>query len=772
MKKTLNLLLTALLFLGFAACEKPQTEEETKEPNTENTDKPGPGEDEGNKDDNGEENENEGNENEGNGNNLPKFDFPFFEEFPIECGNLIAEGSEVGVTIEVTKVEDHNFVFELRPGPMVQSFKLDVYPLSQLYNNLLNDKAFGLLTSSESWAVNERIREYMFDESGSGGYAFSYKDFESEDDFLQIEFDWMNTPYAAASAIAIPDCDYVIAVVASTEEAISSVTQEDLTLCFVHTTSQPLIGDPQCEIEVNTGYTAFGVQHYLNSDAAAVYFFGYLTSEIDAYIDAFGDTMFRDFIRTRVTSPAIPNDPNNPESLYYSVNYGESADHRILSTTCAVAVDANLTPQEGYSRRDFHLKEIPEDIPEPELSVDVLEERVASSYVEFDVNFTADCQTVFYNVFPASYLETIEAMSDKEKRTLARYIRDFGYGCHNPNFAWDDNTGEATGSGAVVRLDAVSTFIAMNAANGPIMPGNTYVVVYVGRNGAQQLSGLNISEPFTTDERNLASPDGFNGKDLKLVLDNPGRTQFRGTITYDPSTVSMVYVQYMTADNNPGLDENSSWEQWMEFIFGSGTSNMLINAWPTTPSGRDGLTWTGMNPDTDYTVFMCAEDFDGNVSPMYFETIRTSEIQVGPDPTILMSLSASNYDNYDWTVKYKIDHDVEYFLYCYTDNPADLSAFMPGINKGHMNNIKDSGFTYEQWVNGIYEWVAGGFEENGGGMRAESDTSQDWAGSQTVIAACIAAGRDADGAPVYKMYHLICQDGKAQTLEEIFGIAE
>ena len=139
-------------------------------------------------------------------------------------------------------------------------------------------------------------------------------------------------------------------------------------------------------------------------------------------------------------------------------------------------------------------------------------------------------------------------MSDKEKRTLARYIRDFGYGCHNPNFAWDDNTGEATGSGAVVRLDAVSTFIAMNAANGPIMPGNTYVVVYVGRNGAQQLSGLNISEPFTTDERNLASPDGFNGKDLKLVLDNPGRTQFRGTITYDPSVVSMVYVQYMTAD--------------------------------------------------------------------------------------------------------------------------------------------------------------------------------------------------------------------------------
>ena len=746
MKKVINLLLVGLLTFGFMACEE-------KQPENQEGDEPEIPVDPGT----GEENENQ-------------VEFPYFEEFPIECGNLIAEGSEVGVTIEVTKIEDQNFVFELRPGPLVQSFKMDVYPLAQLYNNLLNDRTFGNLSSSESWEVNERIREYLFNESGSGGYAFSINDFEDSDDFLQIEFDWMNSPYAAASAVAIPDCDYVIAVVASTEESISSVTQEDLTLCYVHTTSQPLIGDPQVEIEVNTGYTAFGVQHYLNADAAAVYFFGYLTSEIDAYIDAFGDTMFRDFMRTRVTSPSIPNDPNNPESLYYSVSYGEGADASIMSTTCAVAVDENLTPQEGYARRDFHLEEIPEDLPEAELSIDILEERVAAAYVEFDVNFTKDCQTLFYNVFPESYLAEVNAMSDKDKRSLARYIRDFGYGCHNPNFAWDADAGQATGSSAVVRLDAVSAFAAMDAANVPIMPGNSYVVIYVGRNGAQQLTGLNISETFTTDERNLTSPDECKVKDLKLVLDNAGRTQFRGTITYDPSTVSMVYCQYMTADNNPGLDENSSWSEWIDFILGAGTSSMMVNAWTTEASGRDGLTWTGMNPDTEYTVFMCAEDFDGNISPMHFATIKTSEIQVGPDPTVNMELVASKYDQYDWTVTYKIDHDVEYFLYCYTENPADLSAFMPGINKGHMNNIKDSGYSYEEWVNGIYEWVAGGFEENGGGMRAESDTSQDFAGDQTVIAACIAVGRDDDGSPVYKLYHLICKNGKAQTLEEIFGI--
>lgn len=760
MKKTFNLLLAGLLAFGIVACDKPQPEEDDKKDDETQTPLDP---------DTGDQGGNQGGD-QGNTNKPQQFEFPFYEEFPIECGNLLTEGSEVGVTIEVTKVEEQNFVFELRPGPLVQSFKLDVYPMAQLYNNLLNDRTFGNLTTPESWAVNERIREYLFNESGSGGYAFSINDFDDPDEFLQIEFDWMNTPYAAASAVAVPDCDYLIAVVASTEENISSVTQEDLTLCFVHTTSKPLVGDPQVEIEVNTGYTAFGVQHYLNADAAGVYFFGYLTSEIDAYIDAFGDTMFRDFMRTRVTSPSVADDPNNPQSLYYSVSYGEEADASIMSTTCAVAVDANLTPQEGYARRDFHLQEIPEDLPEAELSIDVLEDRVAAAYVEFDATLSADCQTLFYNVFPESYLETIAAMSDKDKRSLARYIRDFGYGCHNRNFAWDAETGQATGGSEVVRLNAVSSFVAMNAANVPIMPGNTYAVVYVGRNGAQQLTELKVSETFTTDERNLTSPDNCKAKDLKLVLDNAGRTQFRGTITYDPSTVSMVYCQYMTPDNNPGLDESNSWSEWIEFILGSGTSNMLVNAWPTEPSGRDGLTWTGMTPDTDYTVFMCAEDFDGNISQMHFATIRTSEIQVGPDPTVNMALVPSKYDQYDWTVTYKIDHDVEYFLYCYTDSPADLSAFMPGINKGHFNNIKESGFSYDEWVNGIYEWVAGGFEENGGGMRAESDTSQDFAGEQTVIAACIAVGRDADGSPVYKLYHLICQNGKAQTLEEIFGI--
>ena len=746
MKKTLNLLLAGLCVFFFAACENPQQ---------------------------GEQNEDDKTEQGGTGNtgDIFKKDFPFVEDYPIECGNLLAEGSEVGVTIEVTKVEDHNFVFELRPGPMVQSFKMDVYPMAQLYNNLLNDKTFGYLTSADSWAVNERIRSYLFNESGSGGYAFSINDFDNPDDFLQIRYDWMNTSYAAASAIAIPDCGYLIAVVASVETDISSVTQEDLTLCYVHTSSQPLIGDPQCEIEVNTGYRAFGVQHHLNADAAAVYFFGYLTSEIDAYIDAFGDNMFRDFMRTRVTSPSYPNDPNNPESLYYSVNYGEEADASILSTTCAVAVDANLTPQEGYSRRDFHLKEMPDEQPEAKTSFIIPEERIGAHYAEFRIDFDKESKTVYYLFYNQEQMAAFNAMSDKDKRQLARDIASTdGYGCNNPNFLWDAENEVAVGTGASVYIEGVMECIGFQ-------PGETYQVIYTSRNGFGTLNlELQVSEPFTMDELNLTSPDQCKA-DLKFYLDNPTRTSFRSNIEFDPATVSVIRIQYMTPDFNPGFWIDSSWDQWVDYIYNSqkyfDESNPyapVINLWPTVSTGVDRFVWTGMTPETEYTIYLCAEDFDGNVSEMYFDTIRTSDIQVGPDPTVKMELKPSTRHPYDWTVTYTIDHDVEYYLYCLTKGTEDLANKIPGLNKAALNDIKNSGISYETWVDGIYEWVADGFENNGGGMRTEGNTSQDWQGDDTVIAACIAVGRDAAGDPVYKLYHLICKDGKAQTLEEIFGI--
>ena len=699
---------------------------------------------------------------EQNPSGLPMYKFPAVESVPVEAGNLLAEGSDIGVTIEVTKVEHQNFVFELRPGAMIQSFRFDVFPLSQLYNTLLNDRMVG----KDAVDINEQIRKYLFAEDGTGGFQISVKDFASEEDFLQIEYDWMNTTYAAATAIAVPDCDYIIAVVACTEDDCGSSSQGELTLCYVHTTSAELIGDPQVEINVNVGYTAFGVNHIPNPDAAGIYFFGYLTSEIDEYIDTFGDTMFRDFMRTRVSSPSSASDP---DALVYSVSYGEGADHRIQSTTCAVAVDANLTPAATYSRKDFHLMEIPQEQPEAMVSVSIPEDRIAAGYFEFNINFSKDCQTFFMRVYNEEEKAALEASAEQREAEARDLVLNGGWGCHNPNFMWDAEKGESVGTSAVVN----------EIYWGGLKPGETYYMGYVGRNAYQTLTDLSFSEPITLDTRNLTSNENCKVKDLSVEINDVQRTQYTIDIYYDPSTVSMIYVSYFfEGAEGFTLTKDSSWQEWVEYIFapsltGSGMqeyTNTNVNAWPTLPNGHDYWGVTGMTPGVEYTVFVCAEDFDGNISDVIIKSVTTKIPTPGPDPTMDITLTRSDSSQGDWKITYSMVKDVKEFYYAYIENYSELAGFVDGINKYHWDNIGKSSITYQMWADGLYTWCAGGITNNGGGMHTDSEsTPQYFNGSGQVIAVCIAVGEE-NGSPVYKMYHLICKNGETTTLEEKFGI--
>ena len=691
---------------------------------------------------------------------LPMFSFPAVPNLPLEVGNLLAEGTDVGVTIEVTAVEHQNFVFELRPGAMIQSFRFDVFPLSQLYNSLLNDGMVG----SDAVDIKEHIRDYLFAEDGNGGFQISVKDFGSAEDFLQIEYDWMSTTFAPATAIAIPDCDYVIAVVACTDDQASSATQEELTLCFVHTTSEALIGDPQVDIEVTTGYTAFGVNHIPNADAAGVYFFGWLTEEIDAYINVFGNRLFRDFMRTRVSSPSSADDA---ESLTYSVNYGEAADHRVKSTTCAVAVDANLTPAANFSRKDFNLLEIPADQPEAEVTVDIIDEKVAAGYFEFQIDFTADCQTLFMRVYTEEEKEALENGSEAARAAEAKDMAaNGGWGCHNPNFK--------IGQAGTVR----------DIYYGGLKPGSTYYMGYIGRNKYQTLSDITFSEPINLDARNYETPENCKVKDLNVEINKVQRTSFNIDITYDPSTVSMIYVSYFF----PGaegftLTTESTWKEWVGYIFGATETetgfkeytNTNVNAWPTLPSGYDHWGVTGMQPGVEYTVFVCAEDFEGNISEMKFATCTTSVPMPGPDPTMELSVAKSaNASMGDWVVSYKMVKDVKEFYYCIVE-PEHIKTYLPSFNQWEYENLgsAESDFTYTQVADAIYTFVSQSFTAGGtgeGGMHTDSEeTYLYFSGKKNKVCACIAVGEDA-GIPVYKLYAIVCNNGKAKTLEQIYGV--
>lgn len=699
-------------------------------------------------------------------------DFTPVAAFPLDCSSLYAEENEMGVTIEVMEISDDNFVFELRPGAMVQSYRLDVYPLARLYNYLLDDGMMG----SDEFVISEKIRTYLLDGTGSGGFEFSVDDCkDNPEDFLQKEFDWMNTQYAEAAAVAIPDCDYVIAVLSSPETSVNETNQAHLTLCHLHTTSQPLVGEPVVELDVNTGYTRFTVNHIPNSDCAGYYYLGADTDSIDAYIDAFGDVMLRDFVRTLYYTPM---DVSDPEQLYYSQGGFESGvGSSMRVTTIAVAVDANLTPQEDYARYDFTLLDVPENMPEAEAEIDIIEDRVGAAYFEYDIRFSETCRTVFYRVYTKEEKESFEAMTAAQRRKeLLSMVQDGSYGCHNPNFP----AGSETGASGIARDCWVGSFDETK-----LVPGTEVYIGYFCRNAAMQYGDMRFSDAAMLDQRNFTGPQDCKVEDFVLSVKDPGRQVFTIELTYNPETVSLVHIQTLLPAHVPAgipTEKGSSWNEWVDFVinwdspaYSTDEFSANVMCWYSEPAGKDGFTFTGMVPGMDYLIYCCAEDFDGNISEMRFAHIRTEEVQVGPDPSMVLTFSKSKMFEDGYRVDFLIEKDVEYFLYglCGTrQNLSDLQKAIPEATPAALADIANSGIPYETWVDGLYEWCAYGFENNGGGMNTESDTMLDWQGEETVIAVCIAVGRDESGKPVYKMHHLVCQNGKAATLEEIFGINE
>lgn len=721
--------------------------------------------------------ENEGWKPEGPGmENHPEF--PAFADFPITCSSLYAEENEAGVTIEVKGIYDDNFVFELRPGALVQSYRLDVYPLARLYNYLLDDGMAG----SDELDIESKIRSYLLDGTGSGGFEFSVND--DPEGFLQKEFDWGNTSYAAAAAVPIPDCDFVIAVLSSVETTVTEISQEHLTLCHVHTTSQPLIGSPEMEIDVVTGYTAFAVNHVPSVDAFGYYYLGSDTASIDQYLDAFGEVMLRDFVRTLYTAPM---DVTDPEQLSYSNGgYEAGVGSTMTVTTIAVAVDENLTPQEDFTRYDFTLLDVPENAPEADATIDILEDRVGARYFEYEIDFNETCGTIFYRIYTKEQKEKFEkgSKTDRIKERLSM-IQDGSYGCHNP--IHDVNNPGTVGK---VRDCWVANF------RDDVPDGSEIYIGYFCRNLTMQYSDMKFSEPVYLDKRNLDSSADCKVKDFNLVVRDPGRQKFTIDITYDPATVSVLHVQTLLPAHVPSTipTVDSSWSHWVDFILNwwrtseEATGNELaystegfsanVMCWMTEPSGRDGFTFTGMVPGEDYLIYCIAEDFDGNISDVKFATVRTQDVQVGPDPTVSMELITAKGGFYDWSIECTIEKDVEYFLGAWFDNFDAISKWMPsGYNKTNFDNILDkekSGFSYDDWYNALYEWCACGFEEDkGGGFKFESDGYlTNWNGGNLVVAVVIAVGKDSEGKPVYNMFNLICKDGVATTLEEIYNVSE
>lgn len=58
--------------------------------------------------------------------------------YPIAWTPYVVEQGADGVSIEVTSLSEKDFTFVCRPGSAVKSFKVCAFPLSGLYNHLIN----------------------------------------------------------------------------------------------------------------------------------------------------------------------------------------------------------------------------------------------------------------------------------------------------------------------------------------------------------------------------------------------------------------------------------------------------------------------------------------------------------------------------------------------------------------------------------------------------------------------------------------------------------
>lgn len=310
---------------------------------------------------------------------------------PIKWGENEVDGGERGVGIKVTSNTEHNFVFECTPGSKVQSYRLDVYPLCRMYNYLFESVGKGVQATEEE--VEDLIIEALYNSEGAGAYTFSRSTLG--DSYPNAEFDWANSKYSQSEIV--PGAEYLIITIGCNDEG--GQNPADMKICHLKTPVQSVVGSPRVDIDVTTGYRAVGIQYRPNEDCKYFYQFCGDAEPIDAFINTYGKPLYIDFMRHWIKAAEEAQVPQ--EELYYTVNFGYTADSKRMVTATSIGLDENKTPGE-YVRQDFHLKEIDPNAEKPECSLAV--SRAGASMVDMNVEMKKNCVAMFYRIFSASDL--------------------------------------------------------------------------------------------------------------------------------------------------------------------------------------------------------------------------------------------------------------------------------------------------------------------------------------------------------------------------------
>lgn len=671
-------------------------------------------------------------------------------EIPMAIHDTECIASDSGVSVEVFDITENNFSITLRPGKDVASYRLDVYPLSVMYNFILDECGRG----KSAQEVEETILSHLFNAEGNGGYAFTAKDLG--DDYAEFTIDWGNSTYAQFSPV--PDAQYVVAVGACYDDSASQGAMTELTLVYVSTKSKDVVGNPDVEIEVNAQYKGAVITNVPNSDCAGVYYFATNMDMIDEYVDAFGDRMLRDFMRHYYV-PNTPVPADATDNLWYQIGPWENPDPTLMITALAIGVDANGTPGKSMKRVDFHLKEIPADAEQAMMTYSLDEENYSATYAELKVELGKECRSGFHLVlkmddvnYDGSLMSGRDYMEGDEslKAALLNHIGLYGYGVANRNYSYDEQKQEATGA------SFTSQWVEYN-----LSPDTEYVIAYCGKNAFGDLSELHFSETFRTKPLVTDRPQD-NKSNCEMTYTGVSTTAFTLNLDYDPANTAAVNFvctyyggekEYYDFGGNK-IDvpsETASREEWLSF-FETTSASAFMNIWPRSMSGHDQYTLAGIDPGIKVTYAYCAEDMDGVLSEVKFASVTTKSLQPGPDPEVSID-PVWDADSQTWTVKFSMVKDCLKMKYTLQND----GMYLDRLGKTDMKAYQ----FYDHWDEFVGSY---GLETNYESTTQVSEAGKDY------VALAVGFGVDENGDEVISSlkYVILTKDGEQKKISDYY----
>lgn len=539
-------------------------------------------------------------------------------------GYYVSEGTE-DVAIEVTSLTSDNICFTVTPSQEVMSYLVQVYPLASIYNtfiNEMNSAGASLLTVDETTLLLEQIVGLVEDDT-SGGKLMNEETLGSN--YACYEFDWYNTGYL--SFLIQPEAEYLIVV----QACFDTEGESNADLCVVHVTtpSVELVGSPAVTADIEVGYSAYDCIFVPNEDCYYVYYLVGDADEIYQYVNAYGESIYRDFLRHYGGRASA-------DSQYLEA-YANNLEEEQKMVATAIALDINGSPAADVYFEDFQMKSRPEGRMAASGTMSII--RHSATVVNYKMELDKYAYCIYYGLYTAAEAETYKTADDETRADLAETLSLYGYGFANPNYSFDLENGEATGEAG----EGESYWQDLT-------PSTEYVFIWIARNAYGDLTDLCFSDSFTTYEQVRDKPE-TSKEDVIMTIPEVSRTSVTMNFTYDPDNTAVYYFQYYSPVNTEDDytvvfpdDEDSSDEArynsdygWLYWLLDYRDDTYGIpwsNAWLTEGTYFEKWPWTGFESGTTYKFVYVAEDWDGVLGEVKFAQATTYSIVGGPNPEI------------------------------------------------------------------------------------------------------------------------------------------